>query len=123
MTALTDALESRGVHPLNPSSQASDGQWGCSLEISADADPDEPETTIGIMLDAIESLDATAAEQWSRCTLREFNIGYDCGDAPWAFNQGLSNRTLSRIAASGATLRITIYPERSVSESNAIEIP
>lgn len=112
-TALTDSLESRGLRPLNPPSQPSDGQWYCHLEITADADPDEPETTIGIMLDAIEALDAEAAELWSHCTTREFNIGYDCGDEPWAFNQGLSNRTLTRIAALGATVRITIYPERA----------
>jgi hypothetical protein len=62
------------------------------------------------MLDAIEAIDEPAKELWRACTKREFNIGYDCGDEPWAFNNGLSNRTLDRIARLGASLRITLYP-------------
>ncbi len=67
---------------------------------------DEPENTIRVMLSAIEAVlapeaDARAAALWRACTLREFNIGYECGAEPWAFNQGLSNDTLRRIAACG----------------------
>lgn len=113
-SSLTDALAARGLPPMYTPTQGDDGRWYCILEI---AEPvigpeDEPERTIGIMLDAIESLDPAAAELWSRCTKRDFNIGYDCGSAPWEFNQGLSNETLRRLAACGGTLRITIYPER-----------
>ncbi len=43
---------------------------------------------------------------------REFNIGYDCGAEPWAFNQGLSAHLLGRMATAGASLRVTIYPDR-----------
>jgi hypothetical protein len=39
-----------------------------------------------------------------------FNIGYDCGAEPWAFNQGLTAELLGRMAATGASLRITLYP-------------
>ena len=46
--------------------------------------------------------------------LREFNIGYDCGEEPWAFNQGLSAETLRRVAAVKASLRWTLYPDRQV---------
>jgi hypothetical protein len=60
----------------------------------------------------IESLGESLRMVWLGCTLREFNIGYDCGDKPWAFNRGLSNSILTRIAASGASLRITLYPLR-----------
>lgn len=69
------------------------------------------------MLEAIEAVlgpegDARAAAMWWACTRREFNIGYDCGAEPWAFNQGLSNETLRRIAACGGSLRWTLYPDR-----------
>jgi putative transcriptional regulator len=64
------------------------------------------------MLDAIESLDSDARRSWSECRLREFNIGYDCGYDPWAFNQGLTADTLHRISAAAASLRITLYPLR-----------
>ena len=50
-----------------------------------------------------------------QCTTREFNLGYDCGAEPWAFNQGLSSELLGRIAAVGASLRLTIYPDREES--------
>jgi hypothetical protein len=62
------------------------------------------------MLDAIEGLRRPARSIWARCTLREFNIGYDCGDEPWAYNDGLAHETLSRIARAGASMRITLYP-------------
>ena len=34
---------------------------------------------------------------------------------PWAFNQGLSSGLLGRVAAVGASLRITLYPSREQS--------
>ncbi len=119
LTPLAEALSARGVFALYPMSQGADGRWYCTLEIEdCIARPGyEPEQTIRVMLSAIEAVlapegDARAAELWRTCTLREFNIGYDCGDEPWAFNQGLSNETLRRIAACGGTLRWTIYPVR-----------
>ena len=70
----------------------------------------EPEPTITAMLGVVESLGDSLRAVWSGCTRREFNIGYDCGTKPWAFNQGLSGQLLGRIAALGASLRITLYP-------------
>jgi hypothetical protein len=51
------------------------------------------------------------------CSRREFNIGYDCGREPWAFNQVLSAQLLSRIAAARASLRVTLYPDRDQGRS------
>lgn len=62
------------------------------------------------LLSAIESLDGPTHELWSACTSREFNIGYDCGDEPWAFSHELTPETLARMAALGIALRITLYP-------------
>lgn len=67
---------------------------------------------IASLLDAIESLPGEAHDLWTHCTLREFNIGYDWGAEPWAFNNGLTNGTLARMVRVGAALRITMDPER-----------
>jgi hypothetical protein len=109
LTPLATALELRGAFPLSLQEDG-DGQWYAILELSTDPEVREPEATIGMMLDAIEAIDGDAKELWGECTKREFNIGYDCGDEPWAFNNGLSSRTLHRMASLGASLRITLYP-------------
>jgi hypothetical protein len=102
-------LQARGVRPLHVT-RGADGLWYSLLE--TEEAYNEPESNISAMLAAIQSLEAESAGSWSECTLREFNIGYDCGDEPWAFNQGLKTDTLHRIAALGATIRITLYPQR-----------
>jgi hypothetical protein len=109
LTPLASALDARGVFPLHVTLGGGD-LWYSTLEVSTDVEPREPEATIRIMLDAIESIDGEAKHIWQACSTREFNIGYDCGDEPWAFNNGLTNSTLQRMASVGATLRITLYP-------------
>jgi hypothetical protein len=71
--------------------------------------------SISAMLVAIEALDPPLRSAWAACSLRVFDIGYDCGLAPFAFGQGLSAELLARLAAVGATLRFTLdsNPEAS----------
>lgn len=107
---LAGELGKRGVRPLYDAVTGDDGLWYCSFEISSD--PTDPDSTIEIMLDAIETLEPTFRRMWDGCSQREFNIGYDCGDEPWAFNQGLTSSTLSRMAKAGGSLRVTLYPAR-----------
>jgi hypothetical protein len=97
--------------------QGDDSLWYGNFE--ADESYEEPETTIRTMLAVIESLDGPVADIWQSCSKREFNIGYDCGSKPWAFNNGLTTETLRRIAACGGTLRITIYPEHREEDTGA----
>jgi hypothetical protein len=107
LSPLATALEAQGVYPLHVT-RGEDGLWYATFET---ADQYEVlETSVSAMLDAIESLGDDARELWSECSRREFNAGYDCGDEPWAFNDGLTNETLFRAAALGAALRITLYP-------------
>jgi len=47
---------------------------------------------------AVESLGKANRATWQSCVKRDFNIGYDCGDEPWEFNQGLSAKLLGRLA-------------------------
>ena len=104
---LTVALQSRGVSPLHITA-GEDGRWYTTLE--TDVQHDQAETTIDAMLDAIDSLNKSNRGLWEACLVREFNLGFDCGDKPWAFNEGLTNVTLLRIGKVGASLRITLYP-------------
>jgi hypothetical protein len=88
------------------------GGDGLFYVLCEDSNDTEPEPNIVRLLDAIESLSGPARELWARCSKREFNVGYDCGDEPWSFNQGVSNQVLRRMADCGASFRITLYPHR-----------
>lgn len=83
-----------------------------------DMNKHEPEPNIIRLLDAVDALSDSALAIWQCCTKREFDVGFDCGDEPWGFRQGLSNDVLRRIAACGASLRVTLYPHRPESEEN-----
>lgn len=110
---LVAALSRRGVYSLHGSQVVGEcGERSVTCEADTSGSSAEPEADLVVMLAAIEALSPDARAAWDACTLREFNIGYDCGDRPWAFNNGLSNATLRRIAEVGGTLRITIYPVR-----------
>lgn len=104
-------------------SHGEDGMWYAMFE---DCNADEPEPNIRKLLDALDQLSPSAAKVLRQCQKFEFNIGYDCGEEPWSFNQGLSNETLRRIAEHGASLRVTLYPfipEASRRADGAIDRP
>jgi hypothetical protein len=114
LTALAAAFEARGVQPLHVT-RGADGLWLATFETSAQFT--EPEPNIAAMLAIVESLTRPLRSVWQGCTRREFNIGYDCGAEPWAFNQGLPADLLGRMAAAGASLRVTLYPDREPATS------
>jgi hypothetical protein len=89
---LAAVLEAKGVFPLHVK-QWDDGLWRTTLETEKEFS--DPESNIAAMLTAIETLDPPLREVWAACTVREFNIGYDCGDVPWAFNQAVTAATLA----------------------------
>lgn len=117
--SLVAALETRGLCGLHVT-LGEDQHWDSILE--CEEQHAEPEASIQTMLDAVEALSEGERQSWDRCLLREFNVGYDCGAEPWAFNQGLSNSTLARMAAVGSTFRLTLYPPvRQVTASTSGE--
>lgn len=113
LTALAVAFEAQGVPPLHVT-RGQDGLWYATFETGEQHE--EPEPNITAMMAVVESLAEPRQADWAGCTRREFNIGYDCGGEPWPFDQGLSSRLLGRVAASGASLRITLYPPESASK-------
>ena len=88
--------------------------WDATLELEGSFA--QPESNIDAILTAVESLPPDAMKIWSACTVREFNLGYACGDEPWAFTNQLTSPTLARMAALGASLRLTLYPFRASNE-------
>lgn len=111
LTPLVAAFKTAGVYALHCDYEATDSNWHATFE-SETSMSEEPERDLAILLAAIESLSPPLRDQWLACTLKELNIGYDCGDEPWAFNNALSAQTLQRLANAGASLRITLYPAR-----------
>jgi hypothetical protein len=97
LAPLADALVHRGFVALHVSdSQYEDGSWHAAFETEEQFQ--EPDQTIAAMLTAIEALDEPSRSLWEACTIREFDIGYDCGDEPGRFIQQIKTATIARIA-------------------------
>jgi hypothetical protein len=95
LTKLSAFLESRGLLALHLA--CDDGlNWRGCFETSGQHN--EPEHSIGAMLEVIENLSADVLDDWQRCSVRQFNIGYASGHTPHVLGQGLGNRLLRRIA-------------------------
>lgn len=109
LRSLASSFKSRGVFALDIS-QSENGLWYARFE--TEESYNEPEPNIRMMLDVAESLPLEQSSIWLGCSVRDFNIGYECGTEPWAFEQGLSPAVLARIAALNASLRWTIYPHQ-----------
>jgi hypothetical protein len=114
---LAASFKAFGVPPTHVT-LGGDGQWYATF--NTEEYHDQPEPNIAAIVTVVESLEEPIRAIWRRCTRREFNLGYDCGARPWAFNQGLSSSLLGRIAALGADLRFTLYP--TVRAENADDV-
>ncbi len=111
LTSLVAALEQRGVFALH-CTQVDDGKWYSVLEVETNADApglENPQATISLFLEAIESLDAAQRAQWDDCSKREFNIGYYCGDERLIHE--LRPETIVRMAQAGLALGISLYSQ------------
>jgi hypothetical protein len=113
LTELAAAFEAAGLMALHVT-QREDGLWYATFEMNEQHT--EPELTIAGPLAVVEALTPPLRSAWARCTRREFNIGYECGAEPWPFTQGVSAELLGRMAAAGASLRLTLYPDRRAPE-------
>ena len=119
LTALAAALEAQGLYVGTRAlwlddtyRERIDGpQWFWRFQAGGEGSSCEPEPEIATMLSAVESLDPPLRSVWAACTLRAFDIAYNCGLEPFAFRQGLSAELLARLAAAGAALRFTLYSD------------
>ena len=121
LTPLVEVLEAGGVFPIHRA-QKEDGKWSAALE-----------TAVSLL--NLKQLSAQCstwssplilrhAELWDRCSLREFNIGYDCGDEPFAFSNGLSHSLAPRNSV-GAGLRKAVFREAcgGIDDAMVVRVP
>ena len=106
-TKLANELELKGVFSLQIA-QREDGLWQVTLE--TETQHDNPESNLIAMLERIEALNGTESLSLWKNSDRVFDIGYRCGNRPWGFHQEISAQALRRVAAAGASLRVTLYP-------------
>src|SRR5688572_16826847 len=99
LTALAAGLEIQGFAIARPLTRLASGEWFSGFSLRRDAEYDEPEPQIAAMLAVVEKLDPPLRSAWAGCSLRIFDLGYDCGREPFAFRQELSAGTLARLAA------------------------
>jgi hypothetical protein len=115
LSDIATVLQAQGLSCLYMNCENT-GLWQASFE--SEEQRAEPEASIAQMISIVESLPLPLQTIWSNCRSRIFDIGYNCGDYPWAFNQTLSNQLLTRISAANAAVRVTLYPiERNREES------
>jgi hypothetical protein len=75
-----------------------------------DAIAGDPDTLIGFFCNLVENLPQEGRRAWDEALLRIFNIGYDAGYEPRAYQSDLRPDTVAAISRIGASVRITIYP-------------
>lgn len=110
LALLADALTDQGLALYYAGPEpGQDGSW--AARFTASSGVDEPDQDIALMLNALESLSEPARSLWASCISRDFNIGYQCGVKPQAFYQQLSPVTLAGMAAIGAGIVLTLYPD------------
>lgn len=71
----------------------------------------DPNSLISVFLGLIESLDARATAQWKAADAKVFDIGYEADSGQGRLRSDLSPEIIQRVADSGASVRITIYPK------------
>src|SRR5450631_1208639 len=70
----------------------------------------DPNALIGFFCGLIEALPGDRQRDWREAFLKIFNVGYDAGYEPRAYQSDLRPDTVEAIARIGASVRITIYP-------------
>lgn len=109
LVALVGAFEAHAIPALHDIHAHVDGTWLVAVDPLAFEDGDShPDSTIDALLTVVETLAPSLRAHWERCTTREFDMGFEAtaarGNAP------VSHAIVQRVAAVGASLRVTIYP-------------
>ena len=89
--------------PINEMSHAS-----FQLAQACYAGPDE---TIEGYCSLIENLSSESKAIWDSCFVRVFDIGFECGTSPSRYRFELRPLTITRVAAIGASVAFSLYPE------------
>lgn len=94
--------------------EAPDGTFHEIINSSLDGTevPRKAEEDILAIIEAIHTLSPTAKAELAACDLREFNIGFDCGDT-WSYLHTLPAAVVQAIADVDCSLAFTLYPLRN----------
>ena len=110
LRSVTEDLALRGMFNLRTADEEAGEQFAC---YELDGQASSAHQVLVAMLTILERMSPDAREAWDASTAREFNLGYDCGTEPWAYNDGIGPDVILRISELGGALRITLYPEQS----------
>ncbi len=91
-----------------------DGTWRAIIEADDNEDYRDRDAAMDILfiLKALNSLSTPAKAELDGCYLREFNIGFPCGDT-WAFAHQLSQAVVRAVADASCSIAVTLYPMRN----------
>ena len=64
-----------------------------------------------LIVDAINALSEVAKTQFETCYLREFNIGFHCGDT-FGFVHSIPDHAINAVSSARCSLGVTLYPAR-----------
>lgn len=88
--------------------QADNGHWHATIESNL-SENSCADLAIQVMLAVLPQLSAQAKRQWDNCYLREFDLGFECGDT-WAYPYALTAESVRLIAEANCSLSVTLYP-------------
>jgi hypothetical protein len=90
-----------------------DGNWHSIVDSRHDGTSVRTaEMDIDSIIEALKQLSPTAQAELDACFMREFNIGFDCGDT-WAYPHTLRTAIIQSIADARCSFAITLYPMRN----------
>jgi hypothetical protein len=99
-------------------SEGDDGRWHAIVEADHNDDSRDRNAATDILsiLQALSTLSQPAKAELDACCLREFNIGFECGDS-WAYVHQLPQAIVRSVADASCSLAVTLYPMRNADGS------
>ena len=89
-----------------------DGHYRASFESDHDGESkDCAERDILLIIEAINALSDLAKTEFETCYLREFNIGFHCGDT-FGFVHSIPGNAINAVSDARCSLGVTLYPAR-----------
>lgn len=90
-----------------------DGNWHACFEANHPGEYRDQSAAADILalIRAIESLSPTARSELNSCYLREFDIGFHCGDS-WSYVHAIPAAVVDAVAKVGCSMAVTLYSMR-----------
>lgn len=81
------------------------------------------DATIRAFCALIRSLPKTERELWNGARTREFSVGVQAGQQPFACDFRIEERTVKTVAELGAVIVLTVYGSEMAKRRNALKQP